>query len=504
MKNRLGAACLPASLRMVFPHSSFVGCADVRVSSVACHSSLVQREGAFVVISGSNTSGASHVPEALRKGATALILESPLANVNVPQCIIHDSRKAYARLASIIAGSPSRKLNIAAVTGTNGKTSINWILRSIVAAGNERCGLLGTIEYSDGVTRQPATLTTPDAVEIQFWLKRMVENSCRYTVMEASSHALDQSRLEGVNLSAAVITNITRDHLDYHPTRQHYIQAKAKIARYLSPGGLLVVNADDPGAVEACRLTNAVNVQTYGLESSADLRGRELEESIHGSRFSVEYLGSEEAFSTPLVGRHQVSNCLAAIAVARHWNIPDDQIRDGLSQLSLVPGRLQKIENDRGLSVFIDYAHTPDALQQSLTHLQQLTPGRLIVVFGAGGDRDRSKRPLMGKIATQADLAVVTSDNPRSENPEIILDEILIGMRSARQPVHREADRAAAIRWALAAARPGDTVLVAGKGHETTQTIGNRVLPFDDAEIVRNWHRQHPAIPEELSFPLHF
>lgn len=434
-------------------------------------------------------------------GASALILETPLADVHVPQCIIHDCRKAYARLASVIAGIPARRLTTVAVTGTNGKTSVNWILRSIIEAGSDRCGLIGTIEYHDGLSAQPAALTTPDAAEIQFWLKRMVENSCRYAILEASSHALDQSRLEGLHLSAAVITNVTRDHLDYHSSREHYIRSKARIGEHLAPGGLLVVNADDPGAVEACRLSNASAVRTYGLESSADLQGRVIQESLEGSRFAVVEHGTEQVFETPLVGRHQVSNCLAAIAVARHWNISDEQIDEGLSRLRLVPGRLQRIENELGLSVFVDYAHTPDALQQSLNHLRQLTPGRLIVVFGAGGDRDRSKRPLMGKIATQSDLAIVTSDNPRSENPDIILDEILIGMRSARNPVHREPDRDAAIRQALEAARPGDTILVAGKGHEKTQTIGDEVLPFDDAEIVWNWLRQRRAIPEELSTP---
>jgi UDP-N-acetylmuramoyl-L-alanyl-D-glutamate--2,6-diaminopimelate ligase len=503
MSHRPGATCLPASLRSVFPRSSFVGCVDVRVTSVASHSSLVQPQGAFVVISGTRNHGLHHIPEALRNGAAVLILESPLPNVSVPQCIVNDARTAYARLASILAGNPARQLNIAAVTGTNGKTSVNWILRSIVEAGRDRCGLLGTVEYYDGVGRQCASLTTPDAREIQQWLRRMVDNRCRHAVLEASSHALDQSRLTGIELSAAVITNVTRDHLDYHASRQDYVRSKAKIAEHLSREGLLLINADDPGAVEAGALAQPVARQTFGLSPTADLRGRVLEESLHGCRFSVFGDGGEEhTFSTPLVGRHQVSNCVAAIAVARHWGISNEQIREGLARLSLIPGRLQRIENDRGLSVFVDYAHTPDALQRSLDHLRRLTQGRLIVVFGAGGDRDRAKRPLMGKIAARADLAVVTSDNPRSENPDIILDEILIGMRSARNPPHREVDRAVAIRWALAAAEAGDIVLIAGKGHETTQIVGDQALPFDDCEIVRDWMRHRRAVsidPSPLS-----
>lgn len=484
LSDDVSASPAPVDLARLFPDATWIG-AQVSVGSAACHSERVVPGGAFAVIDGLHRHGREYVPQAIHNGARVLLVDRPLAGVEASQCVVADVRRAYSHLCAALHGNPARRLAIAGITGTNGKTSVTWLLRSILQADQRRCGLLGTIHNDDGVTIAESTLTTPEAADVHGWLERVVDHAGTHVVLEVSSHALDQQRLVDVPLDAAVITNITQDHFDYHGTREAYVRAKSRIAALLRPAGRLVLNAGDAGALAAGSISGADNITTFAYSVPADYVGHAVSESTEGSRFVVAGENELWEFHTPLVGRHQIENCLAAIAAARQWGIGVEAIQRGIAQLRCVPGRLQSIENDRGLALFVDYAHTPDALERSLAHLRRLVSGRLIVVFGAGGDRDRSKRPLMGRAACAADMAIVTSDNPRSEGPDRIIDEIFAGMRGRATARWRVSDRREAIRRALSLALPGDAVLVAGKGHETVQVIGKDIVPFDDVAVVR-------------------
>ncbi|MDC0273566.1 UDP-N-acetylmuramoyl-L-alanyl-D-glutamate--2,6-diaminopimelate ligase [Planctomycetaceae bacterium] len=476
----------PVRLKALFPLASYIGCADAKITSCSSDSRTVEPQGAFVVIPGTEKNGVEFVPEAIAKGASLLITEKPLNSRGLPQIIVPSAREAYAIICSALAGHPSRSMNLAAVTGTNGKTSVSWILRSIVQSSHGSCGMMGTIEYDDTFNIFPSSLTTPPAESIQTMLGKTRKNGCRHAVLEASSHAIDQHRLAGCELDAAVITNVTHDHLDYHETRESYLKTKASISHYLRESGLMLINADDPGSLEAAISVSHPLILTYGLNMPADLKGVIQEESLRGSRFSVTIDHEEQSYSTPLIGRHQVSNCLAAIAIAMRWEISPEDIQRGLSRLRSIPGRLQHVEQQQGVSYFVDYAHTPDALEQSLSHIRRLTSGRIILVFGAGGDRDPAKRPLMGKASQQADISIITSDNPRSENPDTIIDDIKAGLDAGTEHVFCEPDRRKAIDQAVRLASSGDVVLIAGKGHEKEQLIGNDRIPFDDCLVIRD------------------
>jgi len=471
---------------VLFPLASYIGCADAKITSCSSDSRTVKPQDAFIVISGTQRNGIDFVPEAIAKGASVLITEKPVNSRGLPQIIVSNAREAHAIICSALAGHPSRNMNLAAVTGTNGKTSVSWILRAIVQSSQGSCGMMGTIEYDDTFNISPSLLTTPPAESIQSILGKIKNNGCRHAVLEASSHALDQHRLAGCELDAAVITNVTHDHLEYHETRDAYLKTKASISHYLRETGLMLINADDPGSLEAAISVSHPQILTYGLNMPADLKGVIQEESLRGSRFTVTIDREEHSFSTPLIGRHQVSNCLAAITIAMRWEISSEDIQRGLSRLRSIPGRLQLIEQQRGVSYFVDYAHTPDALEQSLSHIRRLTSGRIILVFGAGGDRDRTKRPLMGRVSQQADISIITSDNPRSEDPHSIADDIKAGLDVGTEHVLCELDRRKAIDQAVRYASSGDVVLIAGKGHEKEQLIGNDRTPFDDCLVIRD------------------
>lgn len=487
----------PVRLKSLFPLASYIGCADVKITACTSDSRTVKPQSAFVVISGIQKNGVDFVPEAIANGASVLISEKPVNSRGLPQVIVPSAREAYAIICSALAGHPSRSLKLAAVTGTNGKTSVSWILRSIVQSSHGSCGLMGTIECDDTLTISPSSLTTPPAESLQAILRQTKNNGCRHAVLEASSHALDQYRLAGCELDAAVITNVTHDHLDYHKTRESYLKTKASISRHLRETGLMLINADDPGSLEAAISVSHPQILTYGLTMPADLKGVIQEESLRGSRFTVTIDHEEQSYSTPLIGRHQVSNCLAAIAIAMRWEIAPADIQRGLSRLRSIPGRLQLVEQQRGVTYFVDYAHTPDALEQSLSHLRRLTSGRIILVFGAGGDRDRAKRPLMGKASQLADISIITSDNPRSEDQQEIIDDIKTGLDEGTDFVHCEVDRRKAIDQAIRYASAGDVVLVAGKGHEKEQIIGDDRIPFDDGSVIRDCLEQ----PSSHSLP---
>lgn len=474
------------SLRRLFPQASFVGCADLRATHVTADSRTCRPKSLFAVIRGHQLNGREFIRDALSRGAAGLIVDRPIPDIPVPQCVVQDVREAFAEICAFRCGRPSRQLKVAGVTGTNGKTTVTWLVRSILEFHRERCGVLGTVEYSDGWTTEPSALTTPGPDVQAAWLARMVGRGAGFAAIEVSSHALDQRRISGTELQCGAITNITRDHFDYHGTFEAYQSAKFRLLESIRPGGLVVLNRDDPGAWALReRVDSSRNLIATSLGNAADVTAQLREESLRGTAFQLSIHGRTVECHTTLIGRHNVANCLTAAAILSSFGLSPEQISAGLEQFRVVPGRLERVACGQPFDVFVDYAHTDDALARCLQALRSMAPGRLIVVFGAGGDRDREKRPLMGRAALHAEVQIVTSDNPRSEVPERIIEEILAGMAGARPIV--EVDRSVAIRRALELAVPGDCVLVAGKGHEQEQIIGAERLPFDDRQVVRQW-----------------
>jgi UDP-N-acetylmuramoyl-L-alanyl-D-glutamate--2,6-diaminopimelate ligase len=474
------------SLRRLLVGASFVGCGDIVTRHATDRSRDCEANTTFAVIRGTRQDGETYIAEAIARGASALLTDHPLPDAPLPQCIVPDVRRAYAELCSALMGHPHRHMALAGVTGTNGKTTTTWLIRSILQTAGHQTGVLGTIEYHDGVQGQSASLTTPDSQTFNRWLATMSSAGTTHAAMELSSHALDQRRTAGTLLDAAVVTNITQDHFDYHGTFDAYRRSKQRIFDLLKPAGMAVLNADDPGS-RSCLDDAPKRVCTFGLDEGADIAGTILEETLEGTRFRIQLGTREWEARTHLVGRHNVSNCLAAAAVAAHLDVSPADIILGLESLTAVPGRVEAVHCGQPFSVFVDFAHTDDALRRCLTCLRQLTHGRVICVFGAGGDRDKTKRPLMGRaVAETADIAVVTSDNPRTEDTHSIVQEILAGCKGEAR-VHTEIDRRRAIEWALQAARPGDAVLIAGKGHETEQIIGTERHTFDDRQVAREF-----------------
>jgi UDP-N-acetylmuramoyl-L-alanyl-D-glutamate--2,6-diaminopimelate ligase len=439
--------------------------------------------GLFVAVRGTTQDGHDYLDAAAARGASAAIVEDP-ARTPLPALVVRDGRRAAAIAAAAAYGEPARTLRIVAVTGTNGKTTTVNILRHLLDSASGSAASIGTLGVLVGGAGSSVEggggLTTPGPVELQRVLRLLVDTGVRVVAMEVSSHSLHQRRVEGVRFDVGVFTNLTRDHLDYHGTMEAYFAAKVKLAEQISPDGIAVVNADDPawaalpGAMR--RLTFSVN----GAE--ADVRARRVRYTPRGSEWTLDAGGERHAVRLPLIGDFNVSNALGAAAAAIALGTPAREVASRFSTLPQVPGRLEILREQP--TVLRDYAHTPDALERALAAVRPFTERRLIVVFGCGGDRDRGKRPEMGAIADRlADLAIVTSDNPRTEDPERILDDIEAGMRAGSH--ERIEDRREAIGRALALAEEGDVVLLAGKGHETYQVRGTTKLPFDEKVIVQ-------------------
>lgn len=490
----VAASIQPVSLKALLPMAQILGSNDIVVSHATERSDLVSAGSLFAAIPGTKQNGQEFARDAVERGATALLLDSAMSDLDVPQCIVPDVRRAFATLCDALAGYPSELLRLTGVTGTNGKTTTTWLIRSILRAAGFQTGVLGTIEYSNGVRRERANLTTPDSSALCRWLQSMVEVGSTHAAMELSSHALDQGRACGTMLDVGIVTNVTQDHFDYHKNYETYLAAKARIVEHLKPEGILVLNADDRGSSSIVQqIAPTSRIVTFGLEQNADLTATIVEESTAGTKFVLACGAEAEEVFTPLIGRHNVANCLAAAAATHHFGIPLKTISLGIELLCAVPGRFERVVAGQPFDVFVDFAHTQDALLRCVTNLRQLSSRRLIVVFGAGGDRDRNKRPKMAQAVLGSDLIVVTSDNPRTEDPQQIIADILAGIPDQRTdrvpPVHVEPDRRAAIHWALEQARPGDCVLIAGKGHETEQIIGTERFPFDDREVTQlAWH----------------
>jgi UDP-N-acetylmuramoyl-L-alanyl-D-glutamate--2,6-diaminopimelate ligase len=470
------------SLRRILPATSFVGCADIPISDVTDDSRKCRPGSVFVAVPGFQQDGRAFIGDAISNGAVSLIVDQPLPDVHLPQCVVPNARDAYSRLCLALAGNPQRSLDLTGVTGTNGKTTVTWLLRSIFEAAGHTSGLVGTVEYSTGKASRPAPLTTPDPATFASLLREMVSDGATHGFVELSSHALHQSRLGGTGLKSAVVTNVTQDHFDYHGDADSYVAAKQKIADHCSNQTPIIVNADDPGCQKLMQRWSGRTVVPFGLQPGADARGLLLNVLPDRTHVRFEILDQTFECSITLPGRHNVSNCVAAATVAVLAGISNDAIVRGLERVAFIPGRLQPVDLGQAFRVFIDYAHTPDALSQVIESLRPTTEGRIICVFGAGGDRDASKRPLMGEAANAADLVVVTSDNPRSESPDKIIAEVREGVPST--DCHVEVQRGAAIDWAIRNANKGDCVLIAGKGHEKTQHVGSEVQAFDDRLVA--------------------
>lgn len=481
------------TLRGLIPSASFVGCADITVSSVCSHSNECTPGSLFVTLPGYRTHGRHFIPQALQRGAAAILTDYPLADVSLPQCIVPDVSKAYGQLCHAIYGHPSRKMGIAGVTGTNGKTTTTWILRSLLQSASRPAGLIGTVENSNGVHSEPSVLTTPDAKTLAQHLASMRDHNVNYAAIELSSHALDQSRPAGLGLDLAIVTNLTHDHLDYHKTFEHYLATKAKIVDYLKPGGILVLNADDPHWEKFLpSFDRKIPVLTFGTSDDADISVEIEKQSPRGTLFSVHYGAERFECETSLIGKHNVMNCLGAICASIHFGLTPREIVRGLSTCRPAPGRMEAVQCGQPFQVFVDFAHTDDAIRHAVQTVRSVTNGRIILVCGAGGDRDRSKRAPMGRAAATADCVILTSDNPRSESPAAIVDDLVEGFRDTKLKPLIELDRQQAILRAVELAQPGDSILVAGKGHEKHQIIGDQRFPFDDAAIChqairRSW-----------------
>jgi UDP-N-acetylmuramoyl-L-alanyl-D-glutamate--2,6-diaminopimelate ligase len=454
---------------------------------VTADSRQVQAGGVFVAVTGTQVDGHDFTGEAKERGAAYIVAQRAVEGV---ECVlVDDSATALGLLAQASYGNPSSGLTNLAVTGTNGKTTVAYMVRSILEYTGKCCGLIGTVEYSTGANRTAAPLTTPDAVTIARAAREMVDNGCDYMMIEASSHALYQRRLAGISFTAAAFTNLTGDHLDYHKTEDEYLDAKSRLFRELPPHGMAVLNTESDAAHRIAEMIEpGRRTLLYGIECDADVVATIHRMDISGSVFDIEFNDMRQRVQTGLPGRHNISNCLAAAGLCLAAGVGLDDIAAGLSMLKTVPGRLQPVLSEaakaRNSQVFVDYAHTDDALKNVLTTLRPLCEGRLIVVFGCGGDRDKTKRPRMAQVAESlADVVIVTSDNPRTENPQAIIDDIMQGFtkKRGREPLI-EAERAKAIRLAIEQAQGGDIVLIAGKGHENYQIIGTQRRHFSDVE----------------------
>ncbi len=454
---------------------------------ICADSREIQSGDVFVAVCGTQVDGHRYIDKALSNGAAYIVSQHPVDNTDC--IIVEDSARALGQLAQASFGNPNSKLTNLAVTGTNGKTTVAYMVRSIIEHTKAYCGLIGTIEYNTGTTRIPAPLTTPDPITIAQAASEMVTNGAKYMVVEASSHALTQKRLAGISFTAAVFTNLTGDHLDYHKTEDNYLDAKTLLFTDLPPHGLAVMNVESDAAHTIAEVIEpAIRTFWYGIDRDVDINAQIHRMDAASSEFSIIFDNYSEKVSTHLPGRHNILNCLAAAGLCLGAGIGLGDIAAGLSALQTVPGRLQPVSSEisarRGIKVFVDYAHTDDALMNVLNTLKPLCEGRLIVLFGCGGDRDKTKRPRMAKAAEElADVVVVTSDNPRTEDTASIIDDILAGFTSSDgAQIIIEPDRAKAIQLAVQMAKTGDIVLLAGKGHEDYQIIGTEKKHFSDFE----------------------
>ena len=479
--------------------------AALPIAGIACHSKQVRPGDLFVALEGTRMDGHAFVEEAISRGAAAIVAQRlPAAYRNgssnltlradaqptraCPIVVVRDTRDALVMIARRFYGHPSRKLRLIGVTGTNGKTTTTYLLKTILEASGFRAGLLGTIVYQIGGRAVPSTNTTPGSLELQRYFAQMVGQGVEWCAMEVSSHALAQDRVAGLEFEAAIFTNLGSDHLDYHKTQDAYAASKRRLFDHLRADGSAVINTDDEyGRILAATMP-ARSVVTYGIEHAARASIRQVVCSWQETRLTLDTPWGLVPLTTSLLGRHNVWNVAAAATTLLALGVSSAAIREGLASLGQVPGRLDPVPNDAGLHILIDYAHTADAMRLALLSLRELTRGRLIAVFGCGGNRDQSKRPVIGRMASLlADHVILTSDNPRNEDPGDIVRQIQAGFPAGFDQFDVVLDREQAITTALALARRDDTVLIDGKGHEAHQTFEHISVPFSDRDVVERW-----------------
>jgi UDP-N-acetylmuramoyl-L-alanyl-D-glutamate--2,6-diaminopimelate ligase len=470
---------LDALIRALAP-SEVTGGRPVDVSDLAYDTRHVSAGALFFCVRGERVDGHDLAWEAIERGAVAVVVERSL-EVDVPQLHVTAVRESMAVAADVFFGEPTKELELAGVTGTNGKTTTAFLLRAILESAGRRPGLVGTVEWRVGGEQRPAPFTTPEAIDLQRLFREMLDAGDRSAAVEASSHGAALRRLDRVRFDALVFTNLSQDHLDLHGTMEEYFQAKRRLFIGPQPPPAAVNVDDDWGRhlADDLRDLHRAPLVTFGLSDDAEIRPDGLEIGARGSSFRAGGVDVE----TPLRGRFNVENVLGAVAAGLLLDLDEEAIAEGIASVTGVPGRFEPVDEGQGFAVVVDYAHTPDSLATVLRAARDLGRGRVIVVFGAGGDRDRGKRPLMGKVAAQlADVAIVTSDNPRSEVPLAIIEEVLQG---SGMDVEIDPDRRSAIARAISLAEQDDVVVIAGKGHEQGQDVGGVVAPFDDREVAR-------------------
>jgi len=458
---------------------------DVEITGITNDSRKVRPGYLYVAIKGYKADGHNFIKKSLECGAQAIVSEEKLSlDTSIPQIVVRNTRKALSSLSCCFYNNPSQKINVVGVTGTNGKTTTTFLTKSIIEKAGYEAGLIGTINYQIGEKMITAQETTPESVELQRLIAEMVEAKIKFAVMEVSSHSAIQHRIENIDFKTAVFTNITTEHLDYHKTISNYMNAKLELFKNLRKDSFAVLNADDEFSEYFADRTNA-KILWYGIKNDADIKAEICRESTSDIMIKLKYSGKEIDMKMPFVGVHNVYNVLAAVASAISLGFELDVIKSGIETAPTVPGRLESVPCNRGFEVVVDYAHTPHALETVLQALRNLVKGRILLVFGCGGDRDKEKRPLMGRIADEkSDIFWLTNDNPRSEDPLNIIDGIKAGIKPGRS-FHTQINRHKAIADALSEATDGDLVLVAGKGHEKYQIIKDTITPFDDREVIK-------------------
>jgi UDP-N-acetylmuramoyl-L-alanyl-D-glutamate--2,6-diaminopimelate ligase len=458
------------------------GAPDVEISALAYSSNSVTPGALFFCVPGFTSDGHDFAPDAVERGAAALVTQRKL-DLGVTEVVVDDVRAAMGPAAARFYGDPTAKLDVVGITGTNGKTTTAFLVRHLLEAAGRQTGLLGTVKRVVGGVEEEVERTTPEAIDLQATFKRMLDAGDRAVAMEVSSHALELGRVSGISFACRIFTNLTQDHLDFHETMDAYFAAKRRL--FEEPGSVSVVNVDDE---HGRRIAAEIDPVTFGIDHDADYRARDIEFDFAGSSFTLDTPDGAIEVESPLPGLFNVLNVVGAIAAVRSLGIKEIS----LSGFQRVPGRFEPVDVGQDFGVLVDYAHTPDSLENVLRTARELTRGRLHVVFGAGGDRDHGKRPLMGRAARElADRVLVTSDNPRSEPPEAIIDQVMEG---AGPGAERDADRRRAIARAIAGAEPGDVVVIAGKGHEQGQEFEHgRKEPFDDRAVAREALRSRVA-----------
>lgn len=479
---------LLADLLKGIEYTVITGELGVDIKGIAYDSRQVKPGYLFVCISGFKTDGHLYIDQAIKNGAGAILIEKPINQIDAATIIMTaNNRKALALLASNFYGRPSHNMKVIGVTGTNGKTTTTHLIKAILEEAGLKTGLIGTLYARIEDKAMDFGHTTPEAPEVEKFMDICRENKAQYVVMEVSSHALDLYRVDCIDYNIALFTNLTQDHLDYHNNMHEYQASKLKLFDMIAPGNenFVVVNADDNYAPDFIQ-TSKAQVYTYGLSNTSDIKAKNVKIDLKGSKFTLCFKGATLNIKVKLIGRFSIYNVLAAIAFGLGEGISPEIIKRALEKVKGVPGRFEQVDEGQDFTVVVDYAHTPDGLENILRTGRQLTSNRLITVFGCGGDRDRGKRPLMGEAAARySDFCVVTSDNPRSEDPEAIINDIIPGLDRIKDSRYAiVSDRREAINHAVHLARPGDLLIIAGKGHETYQLVKDKVLDFDDRKVA--------------------